>query len=161
MTDLMTAKELYEARARAEEFCAQHLVQCCREMQEWSDTAILPDGKVRELAKLFDYSGHNALALAGAEVKRQAMMAMCGSTRASIRYDSMFCALLAQYGIATALKSTNQPEYERLVEHIDGRRTHGLSRRQKELLHAAAEALDDLGAPLNAKDLREIAGDLT
>lgn len=160
MSDFMTSEELQAARERAEEFCSLHLVQCCRELAEWGKTSVLCDGKVRELAQLFSYAGHSALSLAEAEVKRQAVMQMCRSSAASVRYDATFCALLAQYGIATSIKGTNQPEYERLVEHLDSRRTHGLSRRQKELLHAAAETLEDLGASLNANDLRAIAGDL-
>jgi hypothetical protein len=57
-----------------------------------------------------------------------------------------------------ALYFRTEGDFAARMESID--RMTGLTQQQKELLHAAAATLDDLGAPLNATDLRAIAGDL-
>lgn len=54
-------------------FCEKHLAECCKELLEWKRTALLRDGKVRELAILFDFAGHHALPLAEEAVKVAAM----------------------------------------------------------------------------------------
>jgi hypothetical protein len=48
----MDRTELNLAREAAEAFCAANLKACCAELVEWSRTALLRDGKVRELASL-------------------------------------------------------------------------------------------------------------
>jgi hypothetical protein len=48
----MNRIELNAAREAAESFCAANLKTCCAELVEWSRTALLRDGKVRELANL-------------------------------------------------------------------------------------------------------------
>lgn len=62
-------------RDESEKFAADHLRECAEELLEWSDTAILRDGKVRELAQLCAvWAGHHdALAIAESLIKRAAL----------------------------------------------------------------------------------------
>lgn len=56
-------------------FAQKNIVQCCKEIKEWEDTALLAEGKVRELAKMCaELSGEqHALALAKSYVTRAAI----------------------------------------------------------------------------------------
>lgn len=40
------------SRAQMSAFVEQHLAVLCQELAEWQDTALLRDGKMRELARL-------------------------------------------------------------------------------------------------------------
>jgi predicted ATP-grasp superfamily ATP-dependent carboligase len=59
----------------AQAFIAQHLRECCQELTEWDNTAILRDGRVREAARIYhNVSSHSALAMARSEIERQAVV---------------------------------------------------------------------------------------
>ncbi len=73
MSKLLTTAELLELRKKADDFATDNLAECCKELTMWSNTGILEDGKVRELARMFDYAGYHSLALAQAEVSRKAV----------------------------------------------------------------------------------------
>lgn len=49
---------------RGIDFCEENLVEMCEEILEWHQTAILRNGKVRELAIIFSFAGSHALSLA-------------------------------------------------------------------------------------------------
>lgn len=49
----MDVDELKIRQREADEFCVAHLMECCRELVEWSRTGILCEGKVRKLATMF------------------------------------------------------------------------------------------------------------
>ena len=55
-------------------FIRDNLEECCRELLEWHDTAILCTGKVREAAKKCSFAGRDALALAEGLIEREAML---------------------------------------------------------------------------------------
>lgn len=74
MEDPALRENLLAQRLAAEKFCADHLVECCREMLEFSDSTVLPAGRIRELAQLYSYAGTRALSVAQSEVGRQALM---------------------------------------------------------------------------------------
>lgn len=69
--------------AQAEDFAKDHLRECAAELIEWSDTAVLKDGKVRELARLCSEMVPHAcegLKLAQRLVEREALLfAACQS----------------------------------------------------------------------------------
>ncbi|NML34883.1 hypothetical protein [Paraburkholderia antibiotica] len=59
---------------RAKSFAKEHLIECAAELLEWSRTALLRDGRVRELAVMLEpLDMHNPLALAEAIVKHAAL----------------------------------------------------------------------------------------
>lgn len=64
-------------RDESEEFAAANLRECAEELLEWSDTAFLRDGKVRELARLCAvWTGdRDALPIAERIVQRAALRA--------------------------------------------------------------------------------------
>lgn len=41
----------------ARDFAREHLRECCMEMREWQDTALLRNGRVRELARMLEPIG--------------------------------------------------------------------------------------------------------
>lgn len=54
----------------ASRFAREHVVELCEEMREWDKTAILRDGRVRELANnLRPVAGHSALSVAESYVR--------------------------------------------------------------------------------------------
>lgn len=54
----------------ATKFAQKHVVELCEEMREWDKTAILRDGRVRELANdLRPVAGHSALSVAESYVR--------------------------------------------------------------------------------------------
>lgn len=57
-------EELKAKQQAAREFAMQHAIELAREQNEWDDLAVLPDGKMRELALLCDFAGHSSLAVA-------------------------------------------------------------------------------------------------
>lgn len=63
-----------QQRELMEAYCRTYLKECCTEMVEWSETAVLRDGHVRKLADLCrPYAGHHALAVAESQIKHEAM----------------------------------------------------------------------------------------
>jgi len=62
-------------RAESEDFAKANLKECAIELLEWSETAILRDGKVRELAVLCKkwVDARDALNIAENVVKRAAL----------------------------------------------------------------------------------------
>lgn len=64
-------------RDESEEFAATNLRECAEELMEWSETALLRDGKVRELARLCAvWAGdRDALPIAERIVQRAALRA--------------------------------------------------------------------------------------
>jgi hypothetical protein len=67
-----------ELRKASEVFVNAHLRECAAELLEWSDTGVLRDGRVRELAKLCaQWTGpSNALNVAESYVKHAALEAL-------------------------------------------------------------------------------------
>ncbi|MES2323239.1 MAG: hypothetical protein V4633_13325 [Pseudomonadota bacterium] len=74
MTDLKTIRD------QCKKFAEDNLRECCIEIIEWQDTAILRDGKVRELAALCStfISNHDGLRVAESYVSRAAIQAAIG-----------------------------------------------------------------------------------
>jgi len=66
--------ELKEVRERGEAFAGEHVVECAAELLEWSNTALLRDGRIRELAKMLaKLDEHHALPLAERFATRAAL----------------------------------------------------------------------------------------
>lgn len=78
------------ARAAAEIFCRDNLRECCAELVEWSRTALLCDGKLRELAKLCGHyiSEHDALKVAERMVQQLACESVCSAPAAGTDQDA-------------------------------------------------------------------------
>ncbi len=55
---------LNEQREAAIALAEANIAQCCAELIAWADTGVLPDGKVREVAKLCAFAGNHVLAVA-------------------------------------------------------------------------------------------------
>lgn len=57
------------------EYVKAHLAECAREMLEWYDTALLRDGRMRELAKILKpiSPNYDSLGLAESLVRRAAL----------------------------------------------------------------------------------------
>jgi len=62
-------------RSEAQAFAKEHLAECAAEIIEWQDTAILRDGRVRELAAKCDkfIANHDALRVAESFINRAAV----------------------------------------------------------------------------------------
>ncbi len=62
-------------RDKARRFAAEHLRECAEELREWQDTAILRDGRVRELAKICArfIENHDSLRVAESFINRAAL----------------------------------------------------------------------------------------
>lgn len=73
--------DLKEQLSVAQAFCAEHLQQCCVELIELDEKAVLPHGKVRELAQLCSFAQHNALSVAQAMVKIAALKAVADGVK--------------------------------------------------------------------------------
>lgn len=57
----------------AKQFAADNLIECCKELMIWTNTAILPSGKVRELSDmLMKVAGSRSLVVAENIVKTAA-----------------------------------------------------------------------------------------
>lgn len=56
--------EVVNQVAAARKFAALHSIELAREIIEWQDTALLRDGRLRELALLCSYAEHDALRVA-------------------------------------------------------------------------------------------------
>jgi len=71
MTDLKTIRD------QCKKFAKSNLQECCAELIEWQDTAILRDGKVRELTALCStfIANHDGLRVAESFVNRAAIEA--------------------------------------------------------------------------------------
>lgn len=75
----MDAKQIH---VQSEQFATQHLVECAQEILEWSKTGILCDGRVRELARMWDeVETHNALRIAQSFTERAAYKAIVASSQ--------------------------------------------------------------------------------
>lgn len=48
----MAEPNLFDLRRRSGEFASEHLQECAAELLEWGETAVLPNGKIRELADM-------------------------------------------------------------------------------------------------------------
>jgi hypothetical protein len=65
---------LHDIMDRAKEFAMANLQECAAELVEWRDTALLRNGKVRELARIFEaVDATHALTLAEREVQHAAL----------------------------------------------------------------------------------------
>jgi hypothetical protein len=73
--ELTPSQQQVVARA----FALAHLTECCAEIVEMLATAVLCEGRVRELAKLYKFAGDSSLDLAVSEVKTFAMQQVAGS----------------------------------------------------------------------------------
>ena len=69
---------LIEQREAAIALVEANLAQCCTELIEWSDTGVLSDGKVREVARLCAFAGHSDLSVAETIIKRLAFEFVVG-----------------------------------------------------------------------------------
>lgn len=71
MSDLKTIRQ------QCKDFAKLHLKECCAEILEWQDTAVLRDGKVRELAAMVGgfISNHDTLRVAESFISRAAIEA--------------------------------------------------------------------------------------
>ncbi len=67
--------DLRAIRDAANKFAAHHLRECAVELEEWDNTAILRDGKVRELALMVEpFAGdYHALRIASSIVQKAAL----------------------------------------------------------------------------------------
>lgn len=66
--------ELKAIRIQAETFAREHVVECATELLEWSNTGLLRDGRVRELAKTLEQlDQHHSLTLAERFATRAAL----------------------------------------------------------------------------------------
>ena len=70
--------DIKKLRDESEEFASANLRDCAEEILEWSDTALLRDGKVRELARMCAvWAGdRDALSIAERIVQRAALLAV-------------------------------------------------------------------------------------
>lgn len=76
------ADNLKQRLADAQAFCDHYLQQCCVELIQLDETAVLPPGRVRELASLCSFAGHNALSVAQALIKIAALKAVADQSAA-------------------------------------------------------------------------------
>lgn len=67
--------DIMQFRVEAQAFAAEHLAECAAELIEWQDTAILRDGRVRELAAKCEkfISNHDSLPVAESLINRAAV----------------------------------------------------------------------------------------
>jgi hypothetical protein len=71
----LTCDEIYRAKAEGDTFVSTHLPVLCEEILERQNTALLRDGYVRELARIYSvFAGHDALAVAESTIKVAAMV---------------------------------------------------------------------------------------
>ncbi|MGZ8887985.1 MAG: hypothetical protein ACXW1D_00335 [Halobacteriota archaeon] len=72
MSDLKTIRQ------QCKDFAKLHLKECCAEIMEWQDTAVLREGKVRELAAIAQglIDNHDALRVAESYINRAAIEAV-------------------------------------------------------------------------------------
>lgn len=75
MSDFPSATELKSILNEADEFLGQNLEDACREILAWSNTAILPEGVVRDSARRYfsKLDPYRDLVMAENAVKRLAM----------------------------------------------------------------------------------------
>jgi len=62
-------------------FIEENLVICCEELEEWSNTTILADGKVRELTSIIYQDGIDSFSLAVSMIKRHAISFVINSKK--------------------------------------------------------------------------------
>jgi len=83
--------DIKSARNQCRDFAKLHLKECCAELIEWQDTAILRDGRMRELAKLCNQwvDNHDGLRVAESFINRAAidLVAAPDSARDAARLD--------------------------------------------------------------------------
>jgi hypothetical protein len=80
MTDTQIMKITRDA---CKAFAIEHLSECAAEMGEWQDTAVLRDGRVRELAAMCNkfVSNHDGLRMAESFIYRAAVDSVAAWTR--------------------------------------------------------------------------------
>lgn len=63
-----------QVKKQAEEFAATHVIALSQELIQWHDTALLPDGKLRELASIWaQVDSTGAMSLAESTATRAAL----------------------------------------------------------------------------------------
>jgi len=72
-----------QRKAAAEAFCKLHLAACCAELLEYRKTALLRDGKVRELAALMASGGDDSLEMTEWAIQVEAMR-FCAASGAQV-----------------------------------------------------------------------------
>ena len=71
----------HEKYAIAKRFAREYLAQCSADLVELSDTAVLPQGKMRELIHLCSFSAPNAMAVATEMVTHLALEVALGAKK--------------------------------------------------------------------------------
>lgn len=79
--------DLQQANRRARAFARHHVGELAREIVEWQDTALLREGKLRELASIVSFAGHDALKVAEHYATRAALDARATSTDTGVPHD--------------------------------------------------------------------------
>jgi hypothetical protein len=73
MATKLTPEQLREIAEKAENFSKEHVVVLCEELLEWSNTAILRGGRLRELATMISpIAGTDSLKVAESYAKSAA-----------------------------------------------------------------------------------------
>jgi hypothetical protein len=129
-----------QKQANARIFALAHLAECCAEIVEMQNTSILRDGRVRELAKMYDFAGDSALILAENEVKRLAMQKLASSSATTPASSS---ARLAVIATCYHVGGRTIPSGTTILERNAFARNAGLPPHQ-----AAVIAMQDRGASL-------------
>lgn len=130
-----------QKQANARIFALAHLAECCAEIVEMQSTSILRDGRVRELAKMYDFAGDSALILAENEVKRLAMQKLASSSVALPA--SLPAARLSVMAMCYQVGGKTIPSGTTIVERNAFARNAGLPPHQ-----AAVIAMQDRAASL-------------
>lgn len=73
--------EAIKFREKARSFAKMHYAECAAELIEWQDTAILCDGKVRQLGLLCSHfiGGYDDLRVAESMITREVLLATCAA----------------------------------------------------------------------------------
>ena len=68
-----TPQQLAAITASASAYAAQHVTELAAELLEWEDKGVLGGQRMRELAQILAFAGHDALTLAKSYVRRAAL----------------------------------------------------------------------------------------
>ena len=66
--------EILEKMEEAKAFAQHNIYECSKELIELDETGILKDGKVRELARMLSFTGHNSLSVAKSIINQAALI---------------------------------------------------------------------------------------
>ena len=72
----LTPQQLAAVTASASVYAAQHVTELASELLEWEDTSELRGQRMREMAQILAFAGHDALTLAKTYVRRAALEVM-------------------------------------------------------------------------------------